>query len=90
MAIFHPCLADTSLTPKNPLLEDATMEFIDGVFAAPPTKRVESAVAVMMNLVAVIILVLSCVVLCCIVFVLYCVVLSLSCIVLYCNVLYLI
>lgn len=52
VAIFHPALTEASFTPKKPFVEDATIEFID-VSAAPPTRSVESAAAVMMNFVAV-------------------------------------
>jgi len=49
VAIFHPCLRDASFKPKNPLFEEATMEFIDGTVADAPTTRLERAAAVMMN-----------------------------------------
>jgi hypothetical protein len=54
VAIFHPCLTEASFKPKKPVLEDATMEFICGAVADAPARRLESAVAVMMNFVTVI------------------------------------
>jgi len=52
--MFHPCLTDFSFRPKNPLLEDATMELICGALADAVSRRLDSAAAVIMNFVAVI------------------------------------